>query len=67
MEQVLAVQHAEVALRAVVRNGGAAGIDGLTTGQLREHLRQHWPVLRAKFLMFAGGNWNPSAKQAKVQ
>jgi len=57
MEQVVGSQHAELALRAVVRNGGAAGLDGMTTGQLREHLRQHWTVIRDKLL---DGTYVPS-------
>lgn len=57
MEQVVGSQHAEVALRAVLRNGGAAGIDGLTTGQLREHLQHHWTAIRDKLL---DGTYVPS-------
>ena len=57
MEQVVGGRNAEAALRAVVRNDGAAGIDGMTTGQLREHLRQHWTVIRDKLLQ---GTYVPS-------
>jgi len=57
MEQVVSGENAETALRAVVRNGGAAGIDGMTTGQLREHLRQHWTVIHDKLLK---GTYVPS-------
>jgi group II intron reverse transcriptase/maturase len=65
MEQVVGSQHAEIALRAVVRHGGAAGIDGLTTGQLREHLRQHWTVLRDKLL---DGTYVPSpVRRAEIR
>jgi RNA-directed DNA polymerase len=35
-------------LTKVRSNGGAAGIDGMTTEELPEHLRQHWLGIRAK-------------------
>ena len=57
MEQVVGGGNAEAALRAVVRNDGAAGIDGMTTGQLDGHLRQHWTAIRDKLLQ---GTYVPS-------
>ncbi|MGA2247639.1 MAG: group II intron reverse transcriptase/maturase [Verrucomicrobiota bacterium] len=48
MEAVVAQENATAAWLAVKRNGGAPGIDRMTTGQLGEHLRQHGEVLRAK-------------------
>lgn len=50
MEEVVMPERAEAALRAVLRNGGAAGIDGMTPKQLREHLRTNWEVIRDKLL-----------------
>lgn len=35
------------ALRRVERNAGAAGIDGMTTRELRPWLTEHWPRVRA--------------------
>ena len=35
---------------AVVANGGAPGIDGMTTGQLESHIERHWGSLSAKLL-----------------
>ena len=50
MERVVTQDNATVAWLAVKRNGGAPGIDGMTTEQLRDHvegwIRQH---LRACF------------------
>jgi len=48
MEQVVSQENATAAWLAVKRNGGAPGIDRMTTGQLGEHLRQHGEGLRAK-------------------
>jgi len=50
MERVVTQDNATVAWRAVKRNGGAPGIDGRTTEQLRDHVRQHWETIRAKLL-----------------
>jgi retron-type reverse transcriptase len=36
------------ALRRVERNAGAAGIDGMSTQELRLWLRDHWPEVRAQ-------------------
>lgn len=38
------------ALAAVERNAGAAGVDGMSTRQLRAHLRQHWTQTKASLL-----------------
>jgi RNA-directed DNA polymerase len=57
MERVVTQENATVAWLAVKRNGGAPGIDGMTTQQLRDHVRQHWETLRAKLL---AGTYVPS-------
>jgi RNA-directed DNA polymerase len=36
------------ALGRVQRNKGAAGVDGMTVGELPDHLRAHWLSIRAK-------------------
>src|ERR1035438_6401837 len=46
MEQVVTQDNATVAWRAVKRNGGAPGIDGMTTRQRRDHVRAHWETIR---------------------
>jgi len=50
MEEVVSDGNVEGALRAVERNKGAAGIDGMKTTELRKHLGKHWPTIRAKLL-----------------
>jgi group II intron reverse transcriptase/maturase len=50
MKEVVTQDNATAAWRAVKRNGGAPGIDGMTTAQLRDHVRKHWETIRAKLL-----------------
>ena len=57
MEQVVGRENATAAWLAVKRNGGAPGIDGMTTKQLGEHLRRHWETICAKLL---AGTYVPS-------
>ena len=57
MEQVVTRENATAAWLAVKRNGGAPGIDRMTPGQLRDHLRAHWETIRAKLL---AGTYVPS-------
>ena len=57
MEQVVSRENATAAWLAVKRNGGAPGIDGMTTKQLGEHLRRHWETICAKLL---AGTYVPS-------
>ena len=57
MEQVVTRENATAAWLAVTRNGGAPGIDGMTTTQLRDHVREHWETIRAKLL---AGTYVPS-------
>ncbi len=57
MEQVVTPENATAAWLAVKRNGGAPGIDGMTTQQLRDHVRKHWETIRAKLL---SGTYVPS-------
>lgn len=57
MEEIVSPYHAWRALLAVERNGGAPGLDGMTTKQLREHLQRHGEKIRAKLL---AGTYTPS-------
>lgn len=57
MEGVVTQENATAAWLAVKRNGGAPGIDGMTTQQLRDHVRKHWETIRAKLL---AGTYAPS-------
>jgi group II intron reverse transcriptase/maturase len=45
-EQVFSETNVMRALQRVERNGGAPGVDGLTTAQLRPWLVDHWPKVR---------------------
>lgn len=57
MEEIVSPFNAWRALLAVERNGGASGIDGMRTDQLREHLQRHGEKIRAKLL---AGTYVPS-------
>ena len=57
MERVVTQENAKAAWLAVKRNGGAPGIDGMTTTQLRDHVRKHWETICAKLL---AGTYVPS-------
>jgi group II intron reverse transcriptase/maturase len=57
MEKVVEEENARAALAAVKANGGAGGIDRMTTEQLGAHLKEHWMVVREKLLK---GTWTPS-------
>ena len=57
MEQIVRPENATAAWKAVKRNQGAPGIDGMTVEQLRDHVRQHWETIRAKLL---AGTYVPS-------
>lgn len=57
MEKVVTQENARDAWLAVKRNGGAPGIDGMTTQELRDHVGRHWESIRAKLL---AGTYVPS-------
>ncbi len=57
MEQAVEAGNAQRALKAVNRNRGAAGIDGMKTSQLKPHLERHWEKIRDKLLK---GIYRPS-------
>jgi len=37
-----------LAYQRVVENKGAAGVDGIGISEFKDHLKQHWPTIRAK-------------------
>jgi len=57
METVVADENCKLALQAVKRNQGAAGIDRMTTEQLGPHLEANWWILKDKLLK---GSYVPS-------
>jgi RNA-directed DNA polymerase len=48
MDEVVTEENRTLALQAVTRNKGAAGIDRMTTKELESHLQAHWEKIRAK-------------------
>ena len=50
MEAAVADENYELALGAVKRNHGAAGIDRMSTAQLEPHLQANWWILKDKLL-----------------
>jgi len=58
MEEVCERENVRRALRRVVSNRGAPGVDGVRVGQLAGHLRKQWPTIRAQLL---SGSYQPQA------
>ena len=50
LARVLDPDNLQRALRQVRRNKGAPGIDGMSVDQLVEHLKTHWPTIRASLV-----------------
>lgn len=50
MEAVVERGNMESALKRVRRNAGAAGVDGMTTAELGDHLKRHWLSIKAALL-----------------
>jgi RNA-directed DNA polymerase len=50
LEKVLESGNLGDALARVVRNGGAAGVDGMGVEQLQAYYDAHWPILRDQIL-----------------
>lgn len=47
-ERIFSRSNLLAALKRVERNSGAPGVDGMTTAELADHLREHWPGIRAR-------------------
>ena len=56
MERVVSRANLMAALKRVKANKGSAGVDGMTTEELRAHLMSAWPRLREELL---GGRYHP--------
>ena len=50
MEQVCKRQNLKVAYYRVMKNKGAAGVDGMVVTQFKDHLQRHWPLIKEKLL-----------------
>jgi retron-type reverse transcriptase len=62
MEEAVTPENHGKALRAVLRNDGAPGIDGMRTAELKKHLETHWEKIRAKLL---AGTYVPTPVRRK--
>ena len=58
MEAVCERGNLKLAYQRVVENKGAAGVDGVEVAEFKDHLKQHWPTIKAKLL---AGSYMPSA------
>jgi RNA-directed DNA polymerase len=50
MEVVVERGNLKLAYQRVVENKGAAGVDQLAVAELKDHLKRHWPTIRARLL-----------------
>jgi RNA-directed DNA polymerase len=48
MGQILSRENLQAAIKRVEANKGAAGVDGITTRQLREYVQKHWPEIKLR-------------------
>ncbi|WP_244857143.1 group II intron reverse transcriptase/maturase [Aromatoleum bremense] len=58
MEAVCERGNLWLAYERVIRNKGAAGVDGIGVAEFKAHLQQHWPTIRARLL---AGTYIPQA------
>jgi len=56
MEAVCERGNLRLAYQRVMENKGAAGVDGIGVVGFKDHLKQHWPTIKARIL---GGTYNP--------
>ena len=57
MGAVCEYDNLKLAYQRVVENKGAAGVDGIGVAAFKDHLKQHWPTIKAKLL---AGEYMPS-------
>ena len=50
MEAVVERGNLMLAYQRVIENKGAAGVDQLAVSELKDHLKRHWPTIRARLL-----------------
>lgn len=51
MDAVVERGNLMLAYQRVVKNKGAAGVDGIGIAEFKDHLKQHWPTIKAKLLI----------------
>lgn len=57
MDAVCERGNLKLAYQRVVKNKGAAGVDGIGIAEFKDHLKQHWPTIKANLL---AGSYIPS-------
>jgi RNA-directed DNA polymerase len=57
MEAVVERGNLMLAYERVVKNKGAAGVDGIGVNEFKDHLKRHWPTIKARLL---AGAYQPS-------
>lgn len=62
MEEVVSPENYGKALKAVVANDGAPGIDGRKAKELNGHLLKHWPKIQGKLM---AGTYTPAPVRRK--
>ena len=62
MDEAVSPENYGKALKAVIANDGAPGIDGMRTEELSGHLLKHWPKIHAKLM---AGSYTPSPVRRK--
>jgi RNA-directed DNA polymerase len=56
MEEVCERENLKAALERVKANKGSPGVDGMTVGEIKDYLKQHWPAIREQLL---NGTYEP--------
>lgn len=56
LEEMISRGNMMKAYNRVVSNKGAAGVDGMTTGRLKEYLQREWPRIKEELL---NGTYQP--------
>jgi RNA-directed DNA polymerase len=64
MEAVVERGNLMLAYQRVVENKGAAGVDALAVTELKDHLKRHWPTIRARLL--AGEYWPTAVRRVDI-
>src|SRR5229473_4567423 len=62
MEEAVSAESYGKALKAVIANKGAPGIDGMTTEELNGHLQKHFPKIHSKLM---AGTYVPTPVRRK--
>ena len=50
LEEILDYRNVQKAMKQVISNHGAGGIDGMQTDELRDYLESNWPLLKQSIL-----------------